>query len=639
MPKTAEVWKNYGRRATCKGVVMDGNIRENMNIVIVGHVDHGKSTVIGRLLADTGSLPEGKLEQVRESCRRNSKPFEYAFLLDALKEEQAQGITIDAARCFFKTAKRNYIITDAPGHIEFLKNMVTGAARAEAALLVIDAYEGIMENSRRHGYMLSLLGIKQIAVLVNKMDMADYSEKLYNMVVSEYSGFLEKINIKPQCFIPVSGILGDFIVQPSQNMPWYTGKTVLQQLDQFTLEKLPVDKPFRLPVQGVYKFTAHGDNRRIVAGTILTGMLKTGDEVVFYPSEKGSRVKSIENFGRPGQTWASAGYPVGFTLEEQIYIKRGELAALKNEKKPSTAGRFRASIFWLGKNPMETGKDYLFKSNTVKTHIRLENITRIIDASNLAEKKEMMICRNEVAECILKSGKMIAFDTAMEISATSRFVIIDNFEISGGGIILEPLEEEIVHSPNTNWSKGSITYADRCKYLVQQGLVVWLTGLSGSGKSTIAIQLEKELMRRGKLAYRLDGDNMRHGLNSDLGFSEKDRHENIRRTAEIAALFKDAGIITIVSLISPYISMREYARNRITDGMFLEVYVKARLETCKKRDPKGLYKKAENGEIPEFTGVSSPYEEPDNPEVVVDTDKYNVEQSVELLLEAIENII
>lgn len=629
--------RNRIDRSKSKGI--DMKARENMSVVIVGHVDHGKSTIIGRLLADTGSLPEGKLEQVRENCMRNSKPFEYAFLLDALKEEQAQGITIDAARCFFKSEKRNYMIIDAPGHIEFLKNMVTGAARAEAALLVIDAVEGIMENSRRHGYMLSLLGISQIAVVVNKIDMTGYSKNVFNRVVNEYSDFLEKINVKPRAFIPVSGMLGDCIASCSQNMPWYKGKTVLEQLDEFEIEKMPDDKPFRLPVQGVYKFTRMGDNRRIVAGTIETGKLNVGDEVVFCPSGKKSRVKSIEAFSRQTQISASAGQPTGFILEEQIYVRRGEIAAKYVEKQPISARRFRASIFWLGKNPMEIGGEYLFKLGTARVRARLEKIIRIIDVTNLEERDDGHgIYCNEVAECILKTDKTIAFDIAEDIAATSRFVLVDSYEISGGGIIRETLEEISAHSPNTVWIEGAVSYEDRCRLLSQQGLVVWFTGLSGSGKSTIAIQLENELVRRGKLVYRIDGDNIRHGLNSDLGFSEEDRNENIRRTSELAALMKDAGIITLVSLISPYKTMRDFARSRIKDGMFLEVYVKASLEICRKRDPKGLYERAENGEIAEFTGLTSPYEEPGSPDIVIDTEKNSIEQSVKLLMELIESI-
>src|SRR5215211_5098835 len=293
---------------------------QRMSIVIVGHVDHGKSTVIGRLLADTHSLPEGKLEQIRAQCELNSKPFEYAFLLDALKDEQAQGITIDAARVFFKSAVRPYLILDAPGHIEFLKNMITGAARAEAALLVIDAAEGVQENSRRHGYMVSMLGVRQLAVVVNKMDLVGWDRAVYDRIVREYGAFLEQVGIRPSGFIPVSGRGGDNIADRSPNLPWYEGPTVLGVLDAFRNEPAPVNQPFRMPVQDVYKFTKQGDDRRIVSGTLDAGTMKVGDTMIFYPSGKKSRVKSIEAFNRSSLTKVEAGWAVGLTLQEQIYI-------------------------------------------------------------------------------------------------------------------------------------------------------------------------------------------------------------------------------------------------------------------------------------------------------------------------------
>ncbi|HWA15064.1 MAG TPA: GTP-binding protein, partial [Gemmatimonadales bacterium] len=332
--------------------VASTDLRERMQIVIGGHVDHGKSTIVGRLLADTNSLPEGKLAQIRALCERTARPFEYAFLLDALKDEQSQGITIDAARVFFHTARRHYIIIDAPGHIEFLKNMVTGAARAEAALLVIDAKEGVKENSRRHGYMMSMLGIRQIAVLVNKMDLVGYDQGSFDAIVREYSAFLDKIGVHPACFIPAAGREGDNIASRSVAMPWYTGPTVLEALDRFETERPAIDQPFRMPVQDVYKFTAQGDDRRIVAGTILSGSIRVGDDVVFYPSGKRSVVKSIEGFARPEQGEAHAGRATGFTLAEQIYVARGELAAVAGQAKPDVTTRIRVSLFWLGKQPL-----------------------------------------------------------------------------------------------------------------------------------------------------------------------------------------------------------------------------------------------------------------------------------------------
>ena len=310
--------------------------REQINIVIVGHVDHGKSTVIGRLLADTGSLPRGKLKQVKESCEKNARPFEYSFLLDTLKDEQSQGITIDTARCFFKTKKRDYIILDAPGHIEFLKNMVTGASHAEAALLVIDAAEGIQENSKRHGHMVSMLGIKQVSVLVNKMDLVNYEKLVFEKIRLEYSEFLNKINIEPISFIPVSAREGDNIARPSRKMGWYKKKTVLNQVDDFQRNPSLENLPFRLPVQDIYKFTRHDDNRRIIAGTIATGSVSIGDEVEFLPSRKVSSINTIENFNTEKYTTSRAGEATGFTLDTQIYIRPGELMVKREEKQPQS---------------------------------------------------------------------------------------------------------------------------------------------------------------------------------------------------------------------------------------------------------------------------------------------------------------
>ena len=374
-----------------------------MSIVIVGHVDHGKSTVIGRLLADTHSLPDGKLEQVRAQCELNSKPFEYAFLLDALKDEQAQGITIDAARVFFKSRLRHYLILDAPGHIEFLKNMITGAARAEAALLVIDAAEGVQENSRRHGYMVSLLGIRQLVVLVNKMDLVNWDEAVYQRIVQEYGGFLDQVGIRPMAFIPVSGRSGANIAEPSTDLHWYQGPTVLQALDSFRSEPAPIERPFRMPVQDIYKFTKQGDDRRIVEGTIDTGSVSVGDEVVFYPSGKKSRVKSIEGFNRAPQAKAMAGQAAGFTLQEQIYVARGEMATLATQPRPKVTTRLKVSLFWLGKNPLVPKKDYMLKLGTTRVSMRLEEVHRVIDASDL----RVMDSKQRVVATVVPSTYMM----------------------------------------------------------------------------------------------------------------------------------------------------------------------------------------------------------------------------------------
>ncbi|AZV59054.1 adenylyl-sulfate kinase [Clostridium sp. AWRP] len=633
---------------------MAKDIKEDMNIVVVGHVDHGKSTIIGRLLSDTNSLPKGKLESIKEKCKRNSKPFEYAFLLDALKDEQSQGITIDSARCFFKTKKRNYMIIDAPGHIEFLKNMITGASRAEAALLVIDAFEGIRENSKRHGYMLSMLGIKQIAVLINKMDLINYDEIVYKNLVKDYSEFLKQIGIENFIFIPVSGRCGDNLINLSNNMKWYNRNTVIQVLDGFIKENLPENKPFRMHVQDVYKFTERGDTRRIIAGTVETGKLSVGDEVVFYPSCKRSVVDSIEVFNAEPKESVFAKEAIGFTLREQIYVKRGEIAVKASDPKPIVSSRIIANIFWLGKNPMEKSKDYYLKIGTSKVRVKLSNVLNVLDTSDLKKVKKDKIGTYDVAECEIESNRNIAFDLCSENLSTSRFIIVDDYEISGGGIIIKSpgknwdliKEKPFIKKYNfkyadTNivWQNGNISYEDRCRTLNQPGIVVWFTGLSGAGKSTIAAEVEKELIKRNKAVYRLDGDNVRHGLNSDLSFTETDRNENIRRIAEVAFLFKDAALITLVAAISPYAFMRNFAREKIGSENFIEVYVKADIEECMRRDPKGFYKKAKEGKIDGYTGISDPYEIPQNPELILDTMKFSVDECVKLVMNTVNKTI
>ncbi len=530
---------------------------EHMNIVIVGHVDHGKSTIIGRLLADTGSLPEGKLEQIKQLCRKNAKPFEYAFLLDALKDERSQGITIDTARSFFKTEKRKYIIIDAPGHIEFLKNMITGASRADAALLVIDASEGVRENSRRHGYMLSMLGIKQVCVLVNKMDNAGYSEHSYMKIVSEYDAFLSQIGIKAEGFIPVSGIEGDNIAKISVNMPWYSGDTVLTILDKFEASK-PLDSlPFRMPVQDVYKFTNDYDDRRIIAGTVESGELEQGDEVIFYPSGKKTHVAKIEpmseleNKGR-----SSAGYATGFTMTEQIYVKRGELCVKADELPPLMGKHMKVSLFWLGKKPMIKDKRYYLKTGTMKAECYLEKILSVMDASTLLKTEKDQIDRHDVADCIISTSKLCAFDNVASLASTGRFVVVDEYEISGGGIFTETIEnlhryeKAKVMLREGKWEHGYVTSVERSEKHNQNPALVILTGAKDTNKKLFAKALERTLFDEGKNAYYLGIGSVIYGLNADInppGEKENRSGENIRRLAEAANILLDTGLILIVT--------------------------------------------------------------------------------------------
>ena len=527
---------------------------EHMNVAIVGHVDHGKSTIIGRLLADTNSLPEGKLERVKETCRRNSKPFEYSFLLDALKDEQAQGITIDAARVFFKTPKRKYIIIDTPGHIEFLKNVVTGASRAEAALLVIDAHEGIQENSKRYCYMLSMLGIKQIAVLINKMDLENYSESRYNQIKSDYAEFLKNLNLQPTAYIPVSGKEGDNIAVKTSKMPWYTGYTVLEQLDLFLTQKDPENQDFRMPVQDVYKFTKDGDNRRIIAGTIISGQISVGDEVLFYPSNKKSRIKSIESFNTTPKSTIGAGYATGVTITDHLYLKRGEMMIRADQQKPEVTSRIKANIFWLGRNPFIMGKNYLLKIGAQKIEMELEKVETVIDASSLDYQKKDQVNRHEVAEVILKLKSPIVFDLPHVNVLTSRFVIVDEYEIWGGGIISESLSDtkkafrDKLMIRNYKWERSLVNIEDRAEHYNQKSCLILITGEKAVGKKAFAKSLEKRLFLEGKHTYYLGIGSVLYGLDADIKLSEQNNHqEHMRRLAEVANILIDSGVILIVT--------------------------------------------------------------------------------------------
>ena len=615
------------------------NITEQLKIVIVGHVDHGKSTFVGRLFNDTGSLPEGKLEQLQKIAERRGVPFEWANLMDALQSERDQNITIDTAQIWFQTKKRQYVIIDAPGHKEFLKNMITGAANAEAALLLIDANEGIQEQSRRHGYLLNLLGIRQIAVLVNKMDLQEYSQDRFDQIERDYRAFLKTIGVEPRLFVPISAKHGDNIAARRKNMPWWNGPTVLAALDEFKVSELPDNQPLRFPIQDVYRF----DDRRILAGRVEAGSIKIGDKLLFSPSNKASTVKTIERWNAPPQTSARAGESIGITLTEQIFVERGAVAVLETNP-PYELNRFKARLFWLGRAPFTMGKTYKLKLATQEEECEIASIQKIIDASTLEtvvrDGEQNYVGRHEVAELTLRTKRPIAFDAHSEIVPTGRFVIVDGYEVCGGGIVADDIypkrtADSLHKSGNIYWSHGKVTAQQRALRNGHSGCVVWLTGLSGSGKSTIATELERELFNHGQHAYVLDGDNSRHGLGSDLGFSPEDRKENIRRIGEVAKLFADAGIICITAFISPYRADRDLVRRMLAGGpnQFIEIFVNAPLDVCERRDPKGLYAKARANEIKEFTGISAPYEAPSEPEIELRTDEITVAESVARIME------
>ncbi|MBL0318661.1 MAG: adenylyl-sulfate kinase [Alphaproteobacteria bacterium] len=613
--------------------------REQMKIVIVGHVDHGKSTLIGRLFHDTDSLPDGKFEQIQMLCKKRGMPFEWSFLMDALQAERDQGITIDTSQIWFKTPLRDYVIIDAPGHKEFLKNMISGAANSEAALLIIDAKEGVKEQSKRHGYLLHLLGVRQIAVAVNKMDLVGYDENVFRQIEQEYREYLKDIGVVPTYIIPISAREGDNIIKTSDKMKWYTGPAVIEALDHFKKQPASAELPLRFPVQDVYKF----DERRIIAGRIESGSIRVGDNIIFSPTNKMVKVKSIESWNGsrdlPTVEHASAGMSVGITLEDQIFVERGHVIS-HVQQAPFLTNIFRARIFWLDDKPLVIGERYKLKINTSSYEVEVKEIERVVDTSDLGHHVKERVERNDVAEVIFRIKGLAAMDSFNENADTGRFMLVRGFRPVGGGIIdlygftNQRVDVEI-KSKNIHAVDIRITPEQRALRNGHKGGVLWFSGLSGSGKTTLALELQQHLFNKGYHVYVLDGDNIRGGLSADLGFAPEDRSENIRRVSEVAALFANAGMIVITAFISPYRQDRHRARTAAPSS-FHSIYIKADVATCEKRDPKGLYQKARKGEIKEFTGISAPYEEPDNPDLIVDTENCDILTSVKMLLDYVE---
>lgn len=604
-------------------------LNSNFKIVVVGHVDHGKSTIIGRLLADTGSLPDGKLDQIKISSEKRGMPFEWAFILDAFQSERNQGITIDTTKVFFKSKKRKYIIIDCPGHKEFLKNMITGAASADVGILVIDAFEGIKEQSKKHAYLLKLIGIKRVIVVINKMDKINDHQKLFDDLADNVIKYLNSIELDVINVIPVSAREGDGITTKSAKYTWKSFPTLLESLDELD-ESLDSDRqPLRLPIQDVYKF----DDRRILVGKVESGKIKVGDKLIFSPSNKFSEVNSIETWGKKQNiSSVSRGFSVGITLKDQLFIERGEVAShISKKDMPTETDIFKARVFYLGTSPLIAGQSYLMECGTCSVTVFIQEIISIISTDDLSHSKSSNVKKNQVAELVIRSEKIIAIDEFINISATGRFILIDQKRIVAGGLIsmdgyADQRALETSFSKNLTSVEHRVSIEERAKKNQHIGGVFWLTGLSGSGKSTIALDVERRLFEAGYQVYLLDGDNVREGLNSNLSFSPEDRSENIRRVGEVALLFANAGFIVLSAFITPYISDRaRLKRNLSKKTQFHEIYIESSLKVCEQRDPKGLYRKARTGEIKDFTGIDSPYDVPINPDLVINTnneDKY-----------------
>jgi bifunctional enzyme CysN/CysC len=605
-----------------------------VKIVFVGHVDHGKSTLIGRILEETGSLPEGKIEALRASCLAQGQRFEYAFVLDALSEEQQQNITIDTTQIHFRSANRAYVIIDAPGHEEFLKNMITGAASADAAVIVIAADEGAREQSRRHGQLLSLLGIRQVIVAVNKMDLVNYSETEFGRIEGEYRAFLQSLGMKPRAFVPVSAAAGVNIAGNAEPaLRWFGGASLLQAIDELEPAPSADEQPLRFPIQDVYR----AENRRVFVGRIESGTLRVGAELLYSPHHKTARVATIERWQDSTAQSASAGDSIGITLRDHIFIERGHIASHEADA-PMESNRVHARVFWIGAEPLRVGARYRLKLVTQNVECEVVALGQVIDAATLAppvaEPAELRI--NEVGDVTLQTRAPLVFDNHERVPTMGRFVLSDGNNLVGGGVISGALytAAKAVKSENIFWSESEITAEHRALRNQHRGAVIWLTGLSGAGKSTIARALEKELFQLSMHTYVLDGDNLRHGLNANLGFAPEDRAENIRRVAEVAKLMADAGTVVVTSFISPYRADRARARAIVLQAgaEFVEIFVNAPLAVCEQRDPKGLYQKARAGKLKGFTGIDAPYESPKDPEIVVHTDKQAAGECVAQIL-------
>ncbi len=602
----------------------NGTTRPQVRIVIVGHVDHGKSTLVGRLLHETGSLPEGKLEMLKAVSARRGMPFEWSFLLDALQTERDQGITIDTTQIRFRTNSRDVVLIDAPGHAEFLRNMITGASQADGAVLIVDALEGVRDQTRRHGYLLHLLGIRQVAVVVNKMDRVDFAKNRFDEIAAEISAHLTGLGVTPSAIIPISARDGDGVAARTPRIAWYRGPTVVGALDALEPARAPEQLALRLPVQAIYKF----DDRRIVAGRIELGQLAAGDEIVIMPGGKIARIKTVESWPvTPVSGKLGAGRSVGITLDRELFVERGDIIA-HVDAGPRDTRRLRARIFWLHDKALAKGEQILVRLGTREARARVIAIDKAVDPGDLASRENAAIARNHVGEIDIALGEPIATDAYADNPRTGRLVIEVSGRIAGGGLVLSVDAGQRAVPVDIVPVESALRADEISARYRHHGAVVWLTGLPGAGKSTLARALERRLFSRGGSPILLDGDTLRAGLNGDLGFSQKDRSENIRRLAEVATHLARNGHVAVVAAVSPSREDRALAR-RIADSAFREVYIATPAEICESRDPKGHYAKARAGALSGFTGIGNDYEPPQSAELVLDTSRLSVGDATE----------
>ncbi|MDB5367331.1 MAG: cysC [Rhodospirillales bacterium] len=599
---------------------LDPGIRGDLplRIVMVGHVDHGKSTLIGRLLHDADALPEGRVAQVQKSSDARGVGFEWSFVIDALQAERDQGITIETSRLSFATERRRIEIIDAPGHGEFLRNMVTGAASADAAIAVIDVREGAVAQARRHLFLLSLLGVRKVVIAINKMDAVDWDRAAFDRVAGETRAYLAELALKPVAIVPISARGGDNVWTASNAADWHDGSSLRDALDALEPTPATENRPLRLAVQDVYR----DGERRIIAGRVESGRVKVGDELAFLPGGQRARVATIEGWNEPvARIAAAAGQTVALTLDQKLFVARGHLAVTAGAA-PDAVRRIRVRAFWLAQKPLLQGAELRLRVATADHRVTVVQIERAIDVETLAPVNADTIGSGQIADLVLEANEPMLVDIAADIAATGRGVLVDGHDVAGGCLVLDKLttraRRAAARRNDLRPPPERLTQARRAEKSGHTGGVLWLTGLSGSGKSTLSLALEEQLFEEGWRAVVLDGDRVRGGLSSDLGFASEDRTENVRRVAETAKLLSDSGLLVIVALISPERGQRADAR-RIIGDEFREIYVEADLATCAARDPKGLYARAKARKLTGLTGVDSAYEPPLAPELVVDT--------------------
>ncbi|TRZ53594.1 sulfate adenylyltransferase subunit CysN [bacterium] len=605
-----------------------------LRFITCGSVDDGKSTLIGRLLWESKMIFEDQLAALAADSKRvgtQGDDIDYALLLDGLQAEREQGITIDVAYRFFSTDKRKFIVADTPGHEQYTRNMITGASTADVAIILIDARKGVLTQTCRHSYLVSLIGISHVAVVINKMDLVDYSAARFHIICEEYKAFALPLGFGQITFIPISALKGDNIIKPSFQTSWYKGPTLMTYLESVEVTTEATGKPFRMAVQWVNR---PNQDFRGFAGTIASGRISPGDEVVVPSSGQKSRVQRIVTMDGDIKE-AFAGQAVTLTLTDEIDISRGCLLS-DPEARPCHADQFEAHLVWMHEDVMLPERIYLLKTGAVIVPVQVTDLKYKINVNTLKHEPGKTMSMNEVAVCNFSTGKAISFDPYLENRATGNFVVIDrvtNATVGAGMIHFALRRATNIHRQALEVNKHS-----RAILIGQKPMVLWFTGLSGAGKSTIANLVEKKLHSLGKLTFTLDGDNVRHGLNRDLGFTDADRVENIRRIAETAKLFVEAGIIVIVSFISPFRSERRMARELLGVDEFKEVYVSTPLIICEQRDPKGLYKKARAGLLPNFTGIDSVYETPEHPEIVVNAETISAEELAEQIVRQVLSV-